>query len=58
MGWSKDPGPPSGGEIPRHFFYTLSGREKEGWHAVAEKILRVFIDESGDFGAYEHHAPY
>lgn len=25
---------------------------------MAEKILSVFIDESGDFGAYEHHAPY
>lgn len=25
---------------------------------MTEKILSVFIDESGDFGAYEHHAPY
>lgn len=25
---------------------------------MAEKILSIFIDESGDFGAYEHHAPY
>lgn len=25
---------------------------------MSEKILSVFIDESGDFGAYEHHAPY
>ncbi len=25
---------------------------------MAERILSVFIDESGDFGAYEHHAPY
>ena len=25
---------------------------------MAEKVLSVFIDESGDFGAYEHHAPY
>ena len=25
MGWSKDPGPPFGGEVSRHFFYkTLS----------------------------------
>ena len=23
-----------------------------------EKILSVFIDESGDFGPYEHHAPF
>lgn len=25
---------------------------------MAEKILSVFIDESGDFGAYDSHAPY
>ena len=25
---------------------------------MADKILSVFIDESGDFGAYDHHAPY
>ena len=25
---------------------------------MAEKILSVFIDESGDFGPYELHAPY
>lgn len=25
---------------------------------MTDKILSVFIDESGDFGAYEHHAPY
>lgn len=25
---------------------------------MAEKVLSVFIDGSGDFGAYEHHAPY
>lgn len=25
---------------------------------MAEKILSVFIDESGDFGAYDYHAPY
>ena len=25
---------------------------------MAEKILSVFIDESGDFGPYEPHAPY
>lgn len=25
---------------------------------MSEKILSVFIDESGDFGAYEHHVPY
>ena len=25
---------------------------------MSEKILSVFIDESGDFGPYESHAPY
>ena len=25
---------------------------------MAEKVLSVVIDESGDFGSYEHHAPY
>lgn len=25
---------------------------------MSEKVLSVFIDESGDFGAYEYHAPY
>ena len=25
---------------------------------MAEKTLSVFIDESGDFGAYDYHAPY
>jgi hypothetical protein len=25
---------------------------------MAEKTLSVFIDESGDFGPYEAHAPY
>ncbi len=25
---------------------------------MAEKILSVFIDESGDFGPYETHSPY
>ncbi len=25
---------------------------------MAEKILSVFIDESGDFGPFEYHAPY
>lgn len=24
---------------------------------MAEKILSIFIDESGDFGTYEHHSP-
>lgn len=25
---------------------------------MAEKILSVFVDESGDFGPYDYHAPY
>lgn len=25
---------------------------------MSEKCLSVFIDESGDFGPYESHAPY
>lgn len=25
---------------------------------MSEKVLSVFIDESGDFGAYDYHAPY
>ncbi len=25
---------------------------------MADKILSCFIDETGDFGAYDHHSPY
>ena len=25
---------------------------------MQEKILSVFVDESGDFGSYESHTPY
>lgn len=25
---------------------------------MAEKVLSVFIDESGDFGAFDKHAPF
>ena len=25
---------------------------------MKENILSIFIDESGDFGPYEHHTPY
>ena len=49
-GWSKDPGPPSGGDIPRHFLFTEITSMK--------KILSIFIDESGDFGDYDNKAPY
>ena len=24
---------------------------------MAEKVLSIFIDESGDFGPYDHHTP-
>lgn len=54
LGWSRDPGPPNGGEFPRFFFYLLVERGV----FLSENILSVFIDESGDFGPYEHHAPY
>lgn len=44
MGWSKDPGPSSAGQTLA-FFITM-------------KELSVFVDESGDFGEYDHHSPY
>ena len=47
-GWSKDPGPTTAGSYPAIF---LSGCEYL-------KVLSIFTDESGDFGAYEHHSPY
>lgn len=25
---------------------------------MLERVLSVFIDESGDFGSYDYHAPY
>ena len=37
----------------------LFNKSKEGvLFIMAEKILSVFIDESGDFGAYDYHAPF
>lgn len=30
----------------------------EGGLTVHEKVLSCFIDESGDFGSYDHHSPY
>ena len=50
MGWSKDPGPPKDGDLPRHFFL-------QGGEFMDRKILSVFIDESGDFGPYNFHSP-
>lgn len=54
LGWSKDPGPPNGGEFPRFFFCIFVERRV----ILSENILSVFIDESGDFGPYESHSPY
>ena len=48
MGWSKDPGPTYlAGRLPAVFYFR--GIMKE---------LSVFVDEYGDFGEYEKHAPY
>ena len=47
-GWSKDPGPSDGGEVPRLSFFPEDSVMKE---------LSVFIDESGDFGEYDDQAP-
>ena len=48
VGWSKDPGPTYlAGRLPAVFIYRGIMRE-----------LSVFVDESGDFGDYEKHAPY
>ena len=44
-GWSEDPGPSTGEEVPRLFF-----------RRVCLKELSIFIDESGDFGEYSHHS--
>jgi len=52
LGWSKDPGSTCGGGIPRHYC-----KDKRGL-SVSEKIISVFIDESGDFGQYQRHSPY
>lgn len=47
LGWSKDPGPHSDGQDARHFFCEVFMKE-----------LSIFVDESGDWGEYQHHAPY
>jgi len=47
MGWSQDPGPHFGGEISPLFLWGIILRD-----------LSIFVDESGDYGAYEYHAPY
>lgn len=42
------------GNFPASFFIS----NVERGVILSESILSVFIDESGDFGPYEHHAPY
>ncbi len=48
MGWSKDPGPPAAGMFPAIFFER----------GAQMNDLSIFVDESGDFGSYEPHAPF
>ena len=43
------PGSTDGGEVPRRFLYVEVSVTKE---------LSIFVDESGDFGAYEAHSPF
>ena len=42
------------GISPLFSYLKLSQKDND----MSEKILSVFIDESGDFGPYESHAPY
>jgi len=42
------------GISPLFYYSILKSKDVH----MAEKILSVFIDESGDFGPYEPHAPY
>ena len=44
MGRSKDPGPSLAGQTLAFF--------------ISMKELSIFVDESGDFGAYDYHSPY
>ena len=46
------------GNFPAIFLCLDCQYKESGDVVMAEKILSVFIDESGDFGAYDHHAPY
>ena len=43
------PGSTCGGDVPRHFLW-------KDWLEMRE--LSIFVDESGDFGPYETHAPF
>ena len=46
------------GNFPAIFLYYDCQYRESGDNRMSEKILSVFIDESGDFGAYDYHAPY
>ena len=51
MGWSKDPGPSAAGKFPAIFLPGI-------WRSSCLKELSIFIDESGDFGEYDHRSPF
>ena len=51
QGWSKDLGPPRSGEFPRYSCFVSIVEVK----VLADKILSVFIDESGTFSNCESH---
>ncbi len=50
MGWSKDPGPHHGEEVPRLFCFFGA--------VIWMRELSICVDESGDFGEYDFHSPY
>ena len=49
MGLVVRPGSIESGDVPRYFYF---GR----FEVLSE--LSIFIDESGDFGVYDHHSPF
>ena len=51
MGWAKALGPPTGGGFTSPFLVHESAGE-------SMKELSIFVDESGDFGCYDHKCPY
>lgn len=64
MGWSKDPGPPTAGKFPAISFIEQNACGSIVLAAISEKgvshtkELSIFVDESGDFGPFEKHAPF
>lgn len=64
MGWSEDPGPPTAGKFPAISFIGQNACGSIGLVAILEKgvshtkELSIFVDESGDFGPFEKHAPF